>query len=126
MSAVQRATKEIQRWHGGALVLMWVIALPPAVLAWVQGQEVRQAAAVVSFLRDASDVARASRDSAGNALPRRLTSVADPVAIQHAVLETRIHRLLLTTGLMLVMYGAFLAATLLWLGGRARERWQGS
>ena len=121
MNAARRMILWIQRWDRGTLVLLWAIALALAAAAWMQWQEVRQAAAVGSFLRDASDVVRAHRDSAGSDSLLRLAPLPDPVAIQHAVLETKIHRLALTAGNMLVVYGALLVVTWLWFRGRGRR-----
>jgi hypothetical protein len=126
MNATRRMTRWIQRWHGGTLVLLWAIALPPVALAWMQEQQIRQANTVISFLRNASDVARALRDSAGGDSILRLMPRPDPVAIQRALLETRIHRLAFTMGLMLVMYGALFAATWSWFRGRRKRKRPGS
>jgi hypothetical protein len=117
-----KAALRIWRWvrgrRGRTLALLWVAALPLIFVVRMQLKQVQQTAAVVNFLGNVSELARARRDTAETDWLLRLAQRPDAIASQRALLERRVHRLELTGGLVIAMYGALFAASWSWLEGR--------
>ena len=124
--AALRVGPWVKSRRGATLALMWAAVVPLTVVTRMQLKEVQQAAAVVNFLRNVPDAARARRDTVESDWLLRLAQQPDAAASQEALLERRIHHLELTGGLVVVAYAALFAVTWSWLEGRVTRAPRGA
>lgn len=105
----------------GTLALLWTAALALTAVVRLQQKQLQHTADQVSFLENASDAARAHPNSNETDPLLRLAQQPGAVEIQRALLDSRLQRLKLTGGALILIYGALLLTTWRRLGRRYRE-----